>query len=74
MGWRPIQKVQKQVEPSEVEARLWKDMESQGMNHDSHPHSEVVTLHSGSWAISLVQLSGGGGVNCLGSYTMPCMI
>ena len=32
MGQRLVQKVQKQVEPLEMEARLWKVMESQGMN------------------------------------------
>ena len=34
VGRRLIQKVWKQAEPSEAEVRLWKDMESQGMNHD----------------------------------------
>ena len=34
MGQRLIQKVQKWVELLEVEARLQKDMESQGANHD----------------------------------------
>ena len=29
-----IQKVQNWADPSEVEARLQRDMESQGMNHD----------------------------------------
>ena len=34
VGRRPIQKVQKQAELEEEEARLQKDMESQGTNHD----------------------------------------
>ena len=37
VGQRPIQKVQKWVEPSEVEVRLQKTMESRGMNHDRNP-------------------------------------
>ena len=34
VGWRLIQKVWKWASPLEVEVRLQKDMESQGMNHD----------------------------------------
>ena len=34
LGWRPIRKCWKWVEPSEVEVRLWKDMGNQGANHD----------------------------------------
>ena len=37
VGWRPIRKVWKQAELSEVEARLQKDMESRGINHDITP-------------------------------------
>ena len=33
-SWRLIQKVWKQAEPSGAEVRLWKDMRSQGTNHD----------------------------------------
>ena len=36
MGHRLIQRVWKWVESLEVEARLRKVMESQGMNHDIH--------------------------------------
>ena len=35
VGWRPIQKVQKWAKPLEVEAKLQKDMESWGTNHDT---------------------------------------
>ena len=35
LGWRPIRKHRKWIEPSEVEARLQRDMEDWGMNHDS---------------------------------------
>ena len=35
VGWRLMRKVRKWAEPSEVEVRLQKDMESRGMNHDS---------------------------------------
>ena len=35
VGQRLIQKVQKWVEPMEVEVRLQKDMESRGTNHDT---------------------------------------
>ena len=34
LGQRLIQKRQRWVEPSEVEARLWRDMEDWGMNQD----------------------------------------
>ena len=46
VGRRLVQKVQKQVEPLEMEARLWKVMESQGMNL-------TVTLHHpcATWSV-----------------------
>ena len=40
---RPIRKVQKWAEPLEVEARLQKDMESWGTNHD---RTEVKENHT----------------------------
>ena len=41
LGWRSIQKHWKWVEPSEAEARLWRDMEDGGMNHDITPPSKM---------------------------------
>ena len=34
LGWRLVRKCQRWVELSEVEARLWRDMEDWGTNHD----------------------------------------
>ena len=48
VGWRLIQKVQKRVELLEVEARLWRVMESQGMNYDRHHSSHVHRFLDGS--------------------------
>ena len=41
VGLRLIQKVQKQAKPLDTEVRLWKDMESWGINHDITPPSKV---------------------------------
>ena len=41
VSWRSIQKVRKQAESSEVEARLQRDMKSWGTNHDITPPSKV---------------------------------
>ena len=49
VGWRLIRKVQKQAEPSEVEARLQRDMESQGTNHDITPPSKVQHPDAQCW-------------------------
>ena len=38
VGRRPVQKVQKQARLLEVEVRLQKVMESQGMNHDRYKY------------------------------------
>ena len=49
MGQRPIRKVRKQVEPSEVEAKLRKTMESWGTNHDITPPSKVQHPDAQHW-------------------------
>ena len=49
LGWRPIQKLQKRVKPSEVEVRLWKVMETQGTNHDITPPSKVQCPNAQCW-------------------------
>ena len=49
LGWRPIQKCRKWVEPSEVEAWLQRDMEDWGTNHDITPPSKVQRPNAQCW-------------------------
>ena len=49
MGQGLIQKVWKQAKPSEVEVRLWKDMESWGTNDDITPPSKVQHPNAQCW-------------------------
>ena len=49
LGWRLIQTHWRWAEASEVEARLQRDMEDQGMNHDITPPSKVQCPNARCW-------------------------
>ena len=49
MGWRLIRKRQRWVELPEVAARLWRDMEDRGTNHDITPPSKVQHPDAQCW-------------------------
>ena len=49
LGRRPIQKCWKWVKLLAVEVRLRKDMEDQGMNHDSNTGSRPMTQVGRRW-------------------------